>query len=161
MFFGAAYLRARQKCSAKTSRKKNPKGKKKTRQTCKHFHGYSTQFAQRAWLHGNIQNGLYLHSRGGGELKGKDGGRCGWEKDSTCRIWNRYANVVRSARFLLSEGLTWSFDFRSSLPPALSLLRLFHWLRWWCTYCLLVNMIKIQISHYGKLMWVCVCRVEM
>lgn len=46
--------------------KKNVKKRKKTRQTCKHFHGYSTQFAQRrAWLLGNIQNGLYLHSKGG------------------------------------------------------------------------------------------------
>lgn len=71
----------------KNQQKKKPKRrKKKTRQTCKHFHGYSTQFAQRAWLHGNIQNGLYLHSRGGGEAKGKGGGGYGWEKDSTCRI---------------------------------------------------------------------------
>lgn len=47
-----------------------------------------------------------------------------------------------------------SLFFSLSLP-------LCHWLRWWCTYCLLVNMIKIQISHYGMYVCVCVCRVEM
>lgn len=131
--------------------KKNLKGKKKTRQTCKHFHGYSTQFAQRAWLHGNIQNGLYLHSRGGGEVKGERGGGSGWRMDSTCRIWNRYANVVRSAWLLLSKGWLEVLTFSPSLYLSPSLFApLFHWLRWWCTYCLLVNMIKIQISHYGK-----------
>lgn len=49
----------------------------------------------------------------------------GRKKDSTCRIWNRYANVVRSARFLLSKGwlevLTFSPSVLLSFPASLSL----------------------------------------
>lgn len=68
-------------------------------------------------------------------------------------IWNRYANVVRGL-----PRVNNSHNGRETFLPSF-------WRRWWwCTYCLLVNMIKIQISHYiwrvGRNfnMWVCFLR---
>lgn len=148
--FLALHTWGRARNAAQKPEKKASK-KKKTRQTCKHFHGYSTQFAQRAWLLGNIQNGLYLHSTGG------DGGECArrWEWGGKRILHAAYEidmQMLYEARGFFSPRA--DLKFWLSLP--LSFPPLFHWLRWWCTYCLLVNMIKIQISHYGKYMCVCV-----
>lgn len=160
MFFGAAYLRARQKCSAKTSRKKNPKGKKK-----KHVRHVNIFMV----IPHNLRNALgsteifkmdciciregveKSRGRAEGDVVGKRILHAAYEIDM---------QMLYEARGFFSLRRADLKFWLSLLAPSrsLSFPRLFHWLRWWCTYCLLVNMIKIQISHYGKFMWVCVSR---
>lgn len=92
--------------------------------------------------------------RQGVEESVQEGG-CGEEKGFYMPHMKSICKCCTKREVSSLQGLTWKFDFFSLSPALFPPPPLFHWLRWWCTYCLLVNMIKIQISHYGKYMCVC------